>query len=145
MVTFINLIAIYGSPNAFYDEQLTLSQQIFGIWGNQNATSQNIALFSPLWYQKYYTTIVSILLLTPFIPYVSEILIYLVAKICCCKSTPNKGSFAINKKTVYFVSTIIIIFSTGFGRFDFFFCGFISFAFQFFLDKIFITYWYKPT
>ena len=37
------------------------------------------------------------------------------------------------------------MFTTGFGRFDFFFAALISFALQYFLDKIFMTYWYKPT
>jgi len=43
------------------------------------------------------------------------------------------------------VSTLIIIFTTGFGRFDFFVLGLISYTMQYFLDKIFITYWYKPS
>ena len=38
----------------------------------------------------------------------------------------------------------MLIFVTGFGRFDFFAAGVISFGLQYVLDRIFITYWYDP-
>lgn len=45
---------------------------------------------------------------------------------------------------MYFLSTITLIFATGFGRIDFFFYGVVSFFIQLIMDKIFITYWYNP-
>jgi hypothetical protein len=38
----------------------------------------------------------------------------------------------------------MLIFATGFGRIDFFVYGVISFFVQYFMDKIFITYWFTP-
>lgn len=148
MVTFINLISIYGSPHKTITVNfwLTLSQNIFGRWGYQNATAENYVFFNPIWYENHATTIYSILLITPFVPYMMALLSHLVCnKCCCCKCCKKeRGIFLINQKTIYLISTITIIFITGFGRIDFFFAGLISFALQFFLDRIYITYWYKP-
>ena len=38
----------------------------------------------------------------------------------------------------------MLLFVTGFGRFDFFTAGVVSFGLQYCLDRIFITYWYDP-
>lgn len=84
-------------------------------------------------------------MITPLTPYVITPLMYVFQKAKCSKYTkPDKGEFLIIKKTVYFLSTIILIFATGFGRIDFFVYGVISFFVQYFMDKIFITYWYRP-
>ena len=39
---------------------------------------------------------------------------------------------------------MMLLFVTGFGKFDFFAAGVISFGLQYILDRIFITYWYDP-
>lgn len=57
---------------------------------------------------------------------------------------PDQGVFDVNKKTIFLLSTTLILFANGFGRIDFFFAGAASFALQFLLDRIYITYWYNP-
>ena len=39
---------------------------------------------------------------------------------------------------------MILMFLTGFGRFDFFAVGVLSFGVQYFADRAMITYWYDP-
>lgn len=118
---------------------------VTGSWGIQDPVAENYVLFSPLWYKLKSAIIQSTLVITPLTPYVITPVLYVFQKAKCSKDTkPDKGEFLIIKKTVYFLSTILLIFATGFGRIDFFFYGVISFFVQYFMDKIFITYWYRP-
>lgn len=41
---------------------------------------------------------------------------------------PDQGVFDVNKKTIFLLSTTLILFANGFGRIDFFFAGAVSFA-----------------
>ena len=67
----------------------------------------------------------------------------------CCEKVvdkkPAKQSLNIKAKTIYFIGTLIVIFTISYGRVDFFLMGLVSFVVQFFVDTYAVTYLYKPT
>lgn len=79
----LQLNSLYGASfvNNYWYSSFTY---FFWGWGSKFATSQNNLFFTPLWYQLKWTSLLSLLFLTPFLPVFIAAIKYLVLNCGCC-------------------------------------------------------------
>ena len=79
------LNSLFSSPyiKDRYDKTYQNYYVLWG-WGCKQTTYQNTVFFTALWYQIKWTTLSSLLFLTPFLPVLTAAIKYLVLSCGCC-------------------------------------------------------------